>query len=69
MKHHIPIPFNLMELMALYFSRDMMKVLKDTVFYDNLESLFNKIKTTPAQRIAELPGPDGTGPPAGDQAL
>ena len=46
MKHHIPIPFNLMELMALYFSRDMMKVFKDTVFYDNLESLFNKIKTT-----------------------
>lgn len=46
MKHHIPIPFNLMELMALYFSRDMMKVFKDTAFYDNLESLFNKIKTT-----------------------
>ncbi len=46
MKHHIPIPFNLMELMALYFSRDMMKVFRDTVFYDNLESLFNKIKTT-----------------------
>jgi hypothetical protein len=39
MKHHIPIPFNLMELMALYFSRDMMKVFKDTVFYDNLEPL------------------------------
>jgi predicted DNA-binding transcriptional regulator YafY len=46
MKHQIPIPFNLMELMALYFSRDMMKVFKDTVFYDNLESLFNKIKAT-----------------------
>ena len=46
MKHQIPIPFNLMELMALYFSRDMMKVFKDTVFYDSLESLFNKIKTT-----------------------
>jgi predicted DNA-binding transcriptional regulator YafY len=46
MKHQIPIPFNLMELMALYFSRDMMRVFKDTVFYENLESLFNKIKTT-----------------------
>jgi predicted DNA-binding transcriptional regulator YafY len=46
MKHQIPIPFSLMELMALYFSRDMMKVFKDTVFYDNLESLFNKIKAT-----------------------
>ncbi|MBI4767202.1 MAG: helix-turn-helix domain-containing protein [Deltaproteobacteria bacterium] len=29
MRHHIPIPFNLMELMALYFSRDMMRVFKD----------------------------------------
>jgi predicted DNA-binding transcriptional regulator YafY len=46
MKHHIPVPFNLTELMALYFSRDMMKVFKDTAFYDSLESLFHKIKTT-----------------------
>jgi len=45
-KHEIPIPFNLTELMALYFSRDMLKVFKDTVFYDSLESLFQKIKTT-----------------------
>ncbi len=26
-KHQIPIPLNLTELMALYFSRDMLKVL------------------------------------------
>jgi predicted DNA-binding transcriptional regulator YafY len=45
-KHNIPIPFSLPELMALYFSRGMMKVLKDTIFYDSLESLFDKIKTT-----------------------
>ena len=45
-KHSIPIPFNLTELMALYFSRGMMGVLKDTVLYDSLESLFDKIKTT-----------------------
>jgi len=45
-KHSIPIPFSLTELMALYFSRGMMRVLKDTVFYDSLESLFDKIKTT-----------------------
>jgi predicted DNA-binding transcriptional regulator YafY len=43
---NIPIPFNLTELMALYFSRGMMGALKDTVFYDSLESLFAKIKTT-----------------------
>ena len=45
-KQHIPIPFSIMELMALYFSRDMLKILKDTHFYDSLESLFQKIKTT-----------------------
>jgi predicted DNA-binding transcriptional regulator YafY len=45
-KHSIPIPFSLTELMALYFSRGMMGALKDTVFYDSLESLFAKIKTT-----------------------
>ena len=45
-KHNIPIPFNLTELMALYFSRGLMGVLKDTVLYDSLESLFDKIKTT-----------------------
>jgi len=45
-KNSIPIPLNLTELMALYFSRDMLKILKDTVFYDALKSLFAKIKTT-----------------------
>ena len=45
-KHSIPIPFSLTELMALYFSRGMMGALKDTVFYDSLESMFAKIKTT-----------------------
>ena len=45
-KHQIPVPFSLTELMALYFSRDMLKVFKDTAFYDSLESLFEKVKTT-----------------------
>lgn len=45
-KLQIPIPLNLAELMALYFSRNMLKVLKDTVFHDALESLFKKIKST-----------------------
>jgi predicted DNA-binding transcriptional regulator YafY len=45
-KHSIPIPFSLPELMALYFSRGMMGVLKDTVFYESLVTLFEKIKTT-----------------------
>ena len=55
MKHQLPIPFNLMELMALYFSRDLLKVFKDTVFYDSLESLFHKIKTTlPGESLGYL---------------
>jgi predicted DNA-binding transcriptional regulator YafY len=45
-KHLIPIPFNITELMALYFSSDMLKMLKNTLFYDSLESLFQKIKAT-----------------------
>ena len=54
-KHSIPIPFSLPELMALYFSRGMMRALKDTVFYDSLVSLFDKIKTTlPAEYIGYL---------------
>ncbi len=45
-KHEIPIPFSLPELMALHFSSDMMKVFRGTVFFDSLESLFQKVKTT-----------------------
>jgi len=46
LKHHIPIPFNLTELIALYFSTDMLKVFKGTAFHDSLESLSQKIKAT-----------------------
>jgi len=55
-KHSIPIPFSLPELMALYFSRGMMGALKDTVFYDSLASLFNKIKSTLPDEYIEYLG-------------
>lgn len=46
-RHHpIPIPFNITELMALYFSRDVLKILKNTLFHNALESLFQKVKST-----------------------
>ncbi len=45
-KYEIPIPFTLTELMALYFSRNMLRVFKETPFHDALESLFQKVKTT-----------------------
>jgi len=52
---HIPVPFSLPELMALYFSRGMVKIFKGTVFSDSLESLFKKIKTTlPPESLAYL---------------
>ena len=54
-RRNIPIPLNLTELMALYFSRGLMTVLKDTVFYESLESFFQKIKATlPAETIQYL---------------
>jgi predicted DNA-binding transcriptional regulator YafY len=54
-KHHMPVPFSLPELMALYFTRDMMKVFKGTAFNDSLESLFQKVKTTlPPESIKYL---------------
>lgn len=46
LKQQIPLPLSLTELTALYFSRDMLKMLRDTVFYDALETLFQKIKAT-----------------------
>ncbi|MEI6127297.1 MAG: transcriptional regulator [Pseudomonadota bacterium] len=45
-KNNTPIPFSMTELMALYFSKDLIKALQDTLFHDSLESLFQKIKTT-----------------------
>ena len=45
-RNPMPVPFSLPELMALYFGRDTLKVLKGTVFYDALEDLFQKIETT-----------------------
>ena len=42
----MPIPISLPELMALYFGSDVLKVLKGTVFYDSLESLLKKVKSS-----------------------
>jgi predicted DNA-binding transcriptional regulator YafY len=54
-RQHIPIPLDLTEVMALYFSRGLMRVLKDTVFFASLESFFQKIKATlPAETIEYL---------------
>ncbi len=40
----LPFPLELPEVMALYLGRDVLKILKDTFIYDNLDSLFKKIQ-------------------------
>ncbi|MFZ7126345.1 MAG: helix-turn-helix transcriptional regulator [Desulfobacterales bacterium] len=42
----VPAPFRLAELMALYFSRDLIRPLRGTPFHEALESLFEKIRAT-----------------------
>ena len=55
MKETMPLPLNLTELMALYFSRGMMKTVEHTFFWEAWESLFAKIKTTlPAETMEYL---------------
>jgi predicted DNA-binding transcriptional regulator YafY len=45
-KRQTPIPFTLPELMALHFSARMLHVFKGAVFYDAIESLSHKIRST-----------------------
>ena len=42
--HHTP--FTITELISLYFSRDLLKVLQGTPFYDSVESILDKIRKT-----------------------
>jgi predicted DNA-binding transcriptional regulator YafY len=54
-RHQMPLPLNLTELMALYFSRNMLKVLQGTAIFDSLTNLFDKVKATlPPEYIAYL---------------
>jgi predicted DNA-binding transcriptional regulator YafY len=45
-RNPMAVPFSLPELMALYFGSDVLKVLKGTVFYDALESVLKKVKSS-----------------------
>lgn len=50
-----PQPFSCTELMSLHMSREMLEVFKGTVFFDSLESAFQKIETTiPPQALTYL---------------
>jgi len=54
-KFKVPQPFTFTELMSLHLSRDLFKVFKGTVFFESLESLFDKVHSTlPPQTLAYL---------------
>ena len=45
-KFKVPPPFSITELMSLYLYGDFVRVFKGTPFYDSLESLFKKVRST-----------------------
>jgi predicted DNA-binding transcriptional regulator YafY len=45
-KTKFPYPFSPTELMSLYLSADMLKVLEGTVFYESIDSLLRKVRST-----------------------
>jgi predicted DNA-binding transcriptional regulator YafY len=54
-RFRVPTPFTLTELMALHLYGDLFRVFKGTPFYDDLESLFKKVKSTlPPRAIAYM---------------
>ncbi len=59
-KLYIPIPFEISELMAMYYSRGMFEVFKGTVFSDALESLVRKVRSSlTSETRALMEGFDG----------
>lgn len=54
-RFHLPVPFTVTELMSLYFYRDILRIFKDTVFYESLDELFRKVKSTlPPESLSYL---------------
>ena len=53
--HQLPVPFTVMELMSLYFYRDILRVFKDTVFFESLDALFRKVRSAlPKESLSYL---------------
>jgi len=54
-KLKVPHPFTVTELMSLHLSKDLFKVFKGTVFFESLESMFEKVLATlPPESVAYL---------------
>ena len=54
-RFQLPVPFSVTELMSLYFYRDTLRIFKDTVFYESLDELFRKVRSTlPPESLSYL---------------
>ncbi|MFH1135034.1 MAG: WYL domain-containing transcriptional regulator [Pseudomonadota bacterium] len=54
-KFQVPQPFTLTELISLHVYGDLIKAFQGTAFYDSLESLFKKVRSTlPMKTLAYL---------------
>ncbi len=54
-KSNLPFPFTYTELMSLHMSRDLFKIFKGTVFFDSLETFFDKVYANlPPENISYL---------------
>jgi len=54
-KLKLSYPFTVTELMSLHLSKDLFKVFKGTVFFESLESMFEKVLATlPPESVAYL---------------
>jgi predicted DNA-binding transcriptional regulator YafY len=52
---HLPVPLTVTELMSLYFYRDILRIFKDTVFYESVDGLFRKVRATlPQESLSYL---------------
>ena len=54
-KFQLPVPFTVTELMSLYFYRDILRIFKDTLFYESLDELFRKVRSAlPRESLSYL---------------
>ena len=54
-KFKLPVPFTITELMSLYFYRDILRIFKDTLFYESLDELFRKVRSAlPQESLSYL---------------
>ena len=53
-RFELPQPFTFTELMSLHLSRGFFKIFRGTLFYESIQSLFDKVRTFVLDRIKML---------------